>query len=183
MNEFNDGMVTPDNDEGRVHSRRNMLKGAVVGAGAIWVAPAITSFATPAAAGTSPQSSPQLTLWKYPNQNQPTDAQVCVSGFVSTASRGWVIFTRTPGSPDTITAQIHLSTGQPVTGRSIVIMQSDGTNCLNTLTVTSHTWGPSQTDNSYTDPIVAGANTFSMIFKVSGGGGNESAATPTAFLP
>jgi hypothetical protein len=167
--------------------RRRFIKGAGVtvgAAGALWAAPAIGGFVSPAAAvsGTSTTS-----FVKSSNgSTDPALTTLCQSGGQSPASRGTAVFKRTE-SPATICVTCTMSTGTTVAGRDIFILQSDSSGtCLGGTTTPAGTWAasPAAGPQTFCSPIISGATKFVVAQQVSGGGGNDGwSSTPPISLP
>ena len=169
-------------------SRRRLLKGAVLGAGALWVAPTIDSFSSPAAAASG--SATAVALRKDANGTLGTRCVSGCNGIVgggqnqcSPAGRGTVDFVRTVGSPDTICVTITMSTGTVVAGRSIHISMSDGTSCISQPLAGTWAASPSSGPQTFCAPVASGATWFSVHLPVSGGGGNDIYTSDAVNLP
>jgi hypothetical protein len=168
-------------------SRRRLLKGAVLGAGALWVAPTIDSFFSPAAAASG--SATNVSLHKDANGTLGTRCVAGCNGNVgggqnqcSPAGRGSVDFVRTVGSPDTICATITMSTGTVIAGRAVHISMSDGTTCISQ--PLAGTWAtPAAGPQTFCLPVASGATWFSVHLPVSGGGGNDIYTSLAVNLP
>ena len=168
-------------------SRRRLLKGAVLGAGALWVAPTIDSFFSPAAAASGTANG---SLRKDPNG---TPANRCISGCngivgggqanCSPAGRGSVVFTRSVGTPDTICVTITLDSGPNIAGRDILISQSDGSACVSQLKVADWAENPANGPQTFCTPVTSGATWFSVHMPVSGGGGTDIYTSDAVNLP
>ena len=177
--------TTDESDAGA--SRRRLLKGAVAGAGALWVAPTIDSFFSPAAAASGTATGQ---LRKDPNG---TLANRCISGCngivgggqnnCSPAGRGAVVFTRNVGSPDTICVSITLESGPNITGRDIYISMSDGTSCISQVKVGDWAASPANGPQTYCTNVASGATWFSVHMPVSGGGGTDIYTSDAVNLP
>ena len=159
----------------------------MLGAGALWVAPTIDSFFSPAAAASGTANG---SLRKDPNG---TLANRCISGCngivgggqnnCSPAGRGSVVFTRNAGSPDTICVSITLSSGPDITGRDVYISMSNGTNCLTQVKVADWAASPANGPQSWCTNVVSGATWFSVHMPVSGGGGTDIYTSDAVNLP
>jgi hypothetical protein len=166
-------------------SRRLLLKGAVAGAGALWLAPAIESYVSPAAAvsGTATQS-----LQKDPNGTLAARCGTgCDSNQCSNAGRGSVTFVRTAGATPTISATITLSSGPDITGRSIYILQGNGSptgTCIaQSLAPTVWAATPLNGPQTFTVPVASGATWFAVMIPQSGGGGTDIYTSYQVNLP
>lgn len=167
-------------------SRRQLLKGAVAGAGAVWVVPTIDSFTSRAAAVSGTAGGE---LRKDPNG---TLANRCVQGCngivgggpnnCSNAGRGSVTFVRTE-SPATICATITLASGPNITGRDIYISMSDGTNCVDQQLAGEWASSPLDGPQTFCAAIASGATWFSVHMPVSGGGGTDIYTSDAVNLP
>jgi hypothetical protein len=177
-------MESTDDFEGST-SRRRLLKGAVAGAGALWVAPTIDSFVSPAAAASGTATA---ALRKDANGGL---LDRCISGcggalgldLCGPVSRGDIVFTRTTGSPDEICASITLDSGPSTTGRSVYILQSDGTDCLEQTLVGTWAATPAQGPQVFCADIVPGATWFTIHSPQSGGGGTDIYSSDGVNLP
>ena len=167
------------------HSRRTLIKGAVVGAGVLWVTPVVESFISPAAAVSGTATTG---LFKSGNGSaNPALTTLCQAGAGSTAGRGSAVFTRTEGTTPQICVTVTLSTGADASSRSIYILQSNaGGSCLGGTTTAVGTWSSSAPSGPQTfcAPIVAGATKFVVAQQLTGGGGNDGwASSPPVSLP
>jgi hypothetical protein len=163
-------------------SRRVLLKGAVAGAGALWVAPAIDSFVTPAAAA-STVTSAGANLQKDPDGTLALRCLNGCNGQCSNAGRGSVTFTRSAGSPATICAAITIASGPSITGRQVYIQQSNGTTCLSSTLVGTWAASPANGPQTFCVAVATGATRFSVHMPISGGGGTDIYTSDAVTLP
>jgi hypothetical protein len=164
-------------------SRRLLLKGAVAGAGALWLTPAIGSYVTPAAAasGTATQS-----LQKDPNGTLALRCGVgCDTNQCSNAGRGSVTFVRTAGTSPTISATITLSSGPDITGRTVYILQGNGAGGCVAQSLAPNAWAatPQNGPQTFTVPVASGATWFAVMIPQSGGGGTDIYTSYQVNLP
>jgi hypothetical protein len=163
-------------------SRRLLLKGAVAGAGALWLTPAVESYVTPAAAVSGTATS---SLQKDPSGTLASRCGVgCDTGLCSPAGRGSAVFVRTAGATPTISVTLTLASGPDITGRSIYILQGDGTNCVaQSLAPTVWAASPQNGPQTFTVNVAAGATWFAVMIPQSGGGGTDIYTSFQVHLP
>lgn len=163
-------------------SRRTLLKGAVAGAGALWVAPTIDSFVSPAAAA-STATQGTGTLRKDPNGTLAARCVQGCNGNCSNAGRGSVTYTRSAGGSATICVSITLASGPDITGRQVYILQSNGTTCLAQTLVGTWAATPANGPQQFCTSVVSGATWFSVHMPISGGGGTDIYTSDAVNLP
>lgn len=180
-----DAPIAPAADNAR-SSRRAVLKGVGLGAGAIWVAPTIDSFLTPAAAtsGTATASF----FKSGSGSTNPLLSALCQTGALSTAQRGTAVFVRTENPTPQICVTLTMSTGSTATGREIYILQSTSAGaCVSPSdTVLVGTWAasPAGGPQTFCAAILATATKFVAAQQLSGGGGNDGwSSAPPVSLP
>ena len=169
----------------RSASRRRLLKGAVAGAGALWVAPTIDSFVSPAAAASGTATA------ELRRDPVGTTTNRCLSGcggalgldLCSPTGRGDITFTRTVGSPDQICASITLDSGPSIANRQVYILQSDGTTCLAQTLVGTWAATPADGPQVFCAPVASGATWFTIHSPESGGIGTARYTSDGVNLP
>ncbi len=164
-------------------SRRRLIAGAGVAAGAVWVTPTVLSLDAAAAASGSFTTG----LFKSGNGSaNPALSTLCQNGAQSSAGRGTAVFKRTEG-PATICVTVTLSTGADASSRDIFILQSNSSGtCVGGTVTPVGTWAlsPAAGPQTFCAPIVSGATQFVIAQQLTGGGGNDGwSSSPPVSLP
>lgn len=162
-------------------SRRKLLR--LAGAGLTGAALVTVALASPAAARSGTGT---VDVVKSVNNNDnPSLTTLCLGGGQGNSKRGISTFTRSEG-PATISVTITMTTGTSAVGRTVYILQSSSpTSCVGGTVTPAGNWSASfpSGPQTFTAPIVTGANRFVVALQLSGGGGVDGWSSYPVVLP
>ena len=165
-------------------SRRKLLR--LAGAGLTGAALVTVALASPAAARSGTGTVDLVKSLNGNNDPDPPLPTLCTIGGVGNSGRGTSVFTRSEG-PARIRVTVTLSTGTSAVGRDVYILQSktSPSSCVGGTGARVGVWAasPALGPQTFTAPIVTGANRFVVALQLSGGGGVDGWSSYPVVLP